>query len=215
MLVRMEVQGRQKMKMILFDSLDEAGARKLAGCKVVDESGNSIGTVDGLWMDSTSRRVEFVGIKSDSLSGRVHLVTAGDARIIEKGYLVKLQYPAALIAKAPSFLPGAELAELESEEINRQCGRSMAPQRVHSIDEPRLEEAHAGANLGDEDGVHARPEELTDRQHLEKNDQAFFNQSGFITDSLPEVDSSRELLRVQNESKARNREDRIKSGSLD
>jgi hypothetical protein len=56
---------------------------------------------------------------------------------------------------------------------------------------------------------------LTDRQYLEKNDQAFFNQNGFITDSMPEVDSSRELLRVQNEAKARNREDRIKSGSLD
>ncbi len=49
------------MKKILFDSLDEADARKLNGCKVVDESGKSIGTVDGLWMDSTSRRVEFVG----------------------------------------------------------------------------------------------------------------------------------------------------------
>jgi hypothetical protein len=58
-------------------------------------------------------------------------------------------------------------------------------------------------------------EESTNRQHLEKSDQAFFNQSGFITDSLPEVDASQELLRVQNEAKARNREDRIKSGSLD
>jgi sporulation protein YlmC with PRC-barrel domain len=126
------------MKTILFDSLDEVGARKLAGCQVVDESGKSIGTVDGLWMDSTSRRVEFVGVKSDSLSGKVHLVTAGDAQIIEEGYSIKLRYPAALIAKAPSFLPGAELAQLESEEINRQCGRSMAPQRIHSNNEDRI-----------------------------------------------------------------------------
>jgi sporulation protein YlmC with PRC-barrel domain len=126
------------MKTILFDSLDEAAARKLAGCKVVDESGKSIGTVDGLWMDSTSRRVEFVGIKSDSLSGKVHLVTAGDAQIIEEGYSIKLRYPAALVAKAPSFLPGAELAQLESEEINRRCGRSMAPQRIHSNNEDMI-----------------------------------------------------------------------------
>ena len=132
----------------MFDSLDEAAARKLDGCKVVDESGESIGTVDGLWMDSTSRRVEFVGVKSDSFSGKVHLVTAGDAQIIEEGYLVKLRYPAAVIAKAPSFSPGADLAQLESEEINRQSGRSMAPQRIHSIDELRSEEALAGQNLG-------------------------------------------------------------------
>jgi hypothetical protein len=156
------------MKKILFNSLGEADARKLDGCKVVDESGGSIGTVDGLWMDSSSRRVEFVGVKSDSLSGKVHLVPAGEAQIIEEGYLIKLCYRAELIANAPSFVSGA--------------GRS---------------------------------EESPNRQHLEKSDQAFFNQSGFVTNSMPEVDASQELLRVQNEAKARNREDRIKSGSLD
>jgi sporulation protein YlmC with PRC-barrel domain len=156
------------MKKILFDSLDEADARKLNGCKVVDESGKSIGTVDGLWMDSTSRRVEFVGVKSDLSSGKVHLVPAGEAQIVEEGYVIKLPYPAELIAKVPSFLPGA--------------GRSK---------------------------------ESDDRKDLEKSDQAFFNQNGFVTDSMPEVDASRELLRVQNEAKARNREDRIKNGSLD
>jgi hypothetical protein len=60
-----------------------------------------------------------------------------------------------------------------------------------------------------------RPEGSPNRQQLEKSEQSFFNQSGFVTDSLPEVDASKELLRVQNEAKARNREDRIKSGSLD
>ena len=160
------------MKTILFDSLGEAEARKLDGCKVVDESGESIGTVDGLWMDSTSQHVEFVGVKIDSLSGEVHLVPAGEAQIIEEGYLIKLliklRCRTELIANTPSFRPGA--------------GRS---------------------------------EESTNRQRLEKSEQAFFNQSGFVTDSLPEVDASQELLRVQNEAKARNREDRIKSGSLD
>jgi sporulation protein YlmC with PRC-barrel domain len=156
------------MKKILFDSLDEADAQKLNGCKVVDESGKSIGTVDGLWMDSTSRRVEFVGVKSDLSAGKVHLVPAGEAQIVEEEYSIKLPYPAELIAKVPSFLPGS--------------GRS---------------------------------EEYADRKDLEKSDQAFFNQNGFITDSMPEVDASRELLRAQNEAKARNREDRIKNGSLD
>ncbi len=203
------------MKTILFDSLDEVAARKLDGCKVVDESGESIGTVDGLWMDSTSRRVEFVGVKSNSFSRKVHLVTAGDAQIIEEGYLVKLRYPAAVIAKAPSFSPGADLAQLESEEINRQSGRSMAPKRIHSIDELRPEEALAGQNLDSEAAAHSRSKGSTDRQDLEKSDQAFFNQNGFITDAMPEVDSSQELLRSQNEAKARNHEDRVKSGSLD
>lgn len=156
------------MKTILLGSLGEAEARKLDRCKVVDESGKSIGTVDGLWMDSTSRHVEFVGVKSDSLSGEVHLVPAGEAQIIEEGHLIKLRCRTELIANTPSFLPGVD-----------------------------------------------RSEESTNRQRLERSEQAFFNQSGFVTDSLPEVDASQELLRVQNETKARNREDRIKNGSLD
>lgn len=72
------------MKMILFDSLDEAAARKLAGCKVVDESGQSVGTVEGLWMDSTSRRVEFVGVKSGSFSGKVHLSPQGTRKLLKR-----------------------------------------------------------------------------------------------------------------------------------
>jgi sporulation protein YlmC with PRC-barrel domain len=201
------------MKMILFDSLDEAAARKLAGCKVVDESGQSVGTVEGLWMDSTSRRVEFVGVKSGSFSGKVHVVPAGDAQIIEEDYLMKLRYPAAVIAKAPSFNAGAELSQLERDEINKQRGGSGASERINSIDELRPEEALAGRNLNDEAAPRVRSKQKTDREDLEKNDQAFFNQIGFITDSMPEVNASQELLRVQNEAKARNREDRIKNDS--
>jgi hypothetical protein len=54
-----------------------------------------------------------------------------------------------------------------------------------------------------------------DRLHVERSEQAFFDQKGFVTDSMPEVDASKELLRMQKEAKARNREDRIKSDSLD
>jgi hypothetical protein len=46
------------MKIMMFDSLDEDRARQLAGCNVTDDSGKPVGTVDGLWMDSSSRRVE-------------------------------------------------------------------------------------------------------------------------------------------------------------
>jgi hypothetical protein len=36
-----------------------------------------------------------------------------------------------------------------------------------------------------------------------------------LTDSMPEVDASKELRRMQKDVKARSREDRLKSGSLD
>jgi hypothetical protein len=53
------------------------------------------------------------------------------------------------------------------------------------------------------------------RGDLERSEQTFFEQKGFVTDAMPEVDASQELLRTQKEEKTRNRQDRIKSGSLD
>ena len=101
------------MNTILFDSLDEVEARKLTGCTVIDQRGESVGTVDGLWMDSTSHRVELVGIKSCSFSDKVHVIPARDAQIIEEGNSIRLRYPAALIKKAPSFFPGAAPVQVE------------------------------------------------------------------------------------------------------
>jgi sporulation protein YlmC with PRC-barrel domain len=202
------------MKTILFGSLNAADAQRLTGCTVIDDRGESVGTVDGLWMDSTSHRVEFIGVKSSLFSHKVHVVPAKDGQIIEEGYLIKLRYPAALIKKAPSFSPGAELVQAEREKINQYGERTTSPPRINSIDELRPEEA-LPPNEGQDADARGRSEDSTDRRDLEKGEQAFFDQKGFATDSLPEVDAAQELLRVQKESKIRNREDRIKSGSLD
>jgi hypothetical protein len=200
------------MKTILFDSLGEVDARNLTGCTVIDERGEPVGILNGLWMDSTSHRVEFVGVKSSSLSDKVHVIPARDAQIVEGGNSIRLPYPAALIKMAPSFFPGAALVQVEREKINKYCAN---PPRINSIDEIRPEEA-IGPQSSDQDAeARGRPEEASDRRDLEKGEQAFFNQEGFVTDSMAEVDASRELLRVQNEAKIRNREDRIKGGSLD
>lgn len=201
------------MKTILFDSLNEAGARKLAGCKIVDESGEPVGAVDGLWVDSTSHRVEFFGVKSRLSSGKVHVIPARDAQIVEGESLVRLRYPAAVVNKAPSFSPGAELAQLEKEEI-RHGGQSKAPLRVNSIEAIRPGEGLGGS---DQSGRPSKPGQRSEktREDLEKKEQALFDQNGFVTDSMPEVDASEELSRVQREARARNREDRIKDGHLD
>jgi sporulation protein YlmC with PRC-barrel domain len=209
----MEVQGKANMKTILFDSLDEAYAQKLTGCTVIDESGETVGTVDGLWIDSTSHRVEFVGVKSSSFSNKVHVMPAREAQIVEEGNLIRLRYPAALMEKAPSYSSGAAPVQVEREKMN--CDSNTEPPRISSIDEMRSEEG-TGRPSPDQDAEACRRfEESTDRRDLESGEQAFFNQKGFVTDSMSEVNASEELLRVQNEAKIRNREDRIKSGSLD
>jgi hypothetical protein len=203
------------MKIRMFDSLGEDDARQLTGCKVIDESGESFGTVDGLWMDSSTRRVEFVGVKSTWSFGKVHVLPAGDAEILEESNLIRIRYPATLIKEAPTFSPREELAQVEKEEINGHCGRSVAARRRTSIEEIRPEEAKSDP-VSEEDSKPLGSGPVGhDRDNLERREQAFFNQEGFVTDSVSEVNASEELLRTEKEAKARNREDRIKSGSLD
>ena len=193
------------MKTKMFDSLDEDGARKLAGREVIDESGETVGTVEGFWTDPSTGRVEFLGVKCSWLSGKVHVVPAGDAQITE--HHIKLAFPGELIKRAPTASAGAELAQVEKEEINRYYGRSIPLRRVSSIEEIRPEEAI--------DSRTSKEGSMEHRQHLERSEQALFNQQGFVTDSMPEVDASQELLRTQKEAKVRNREDQIKRGSSD
>ena len=204
------------MKTILFDSLNEEGARRLAGGKIVDESGEPVGAVDGLWVDSKSHRLEFFGVKSRSFSGKVHVIPARDAQVVEGERLVRLRYPAALVKKAPSFFPGTELAQMEKEEINKHGSRSKPPQRVNSIEELRPEQAVGGADQSERSRESGPTQQAGEtREDLETKEQGLFNQNGFVTDSIPEVDASQELLRAQKEAKVRNQEDRIKDGHLD
>jgi hypothetical protein len=203
------------MKIRMFDSLGEDGARHLTGCKVIDESGEPIGTVEGLWMDSSTRRVEYIGVKTTWLSGNVHVVPARDAEIIEHDNLTRIiRYPVVLIKGASSFSPEAELAQVEKEEINGHGGRSVATRRSNSIDEIRPEQAKGDASSRGDGNPPGSEQAAQDRNYLKRNEQAFFNQNGFV-DAMPEVNVSEELRRTQKEAKARNEEDRRKNGSLD
>ena len=204
------------MKTQRFDSLDEDGGRKLSGQKVVDQDDESVGTVDGIWMDPSTHRVAFVGVKTSWLPGKVQVVPAGDVEVVNEGELIKVGYPAAFVKKAPSFFPENEVAELEKEEVNAYFGRFLPLRRVSSLKEMRPEEA---ANLQNSE-LQPEAQDRTrsaeqERLDLERGEQTFFDQKGFVTDSLPEVDASKELLRTQEEAKVRNRQDRLKEGSLD
>jgi sporulation protein YlmC with PRC-barrel domain len=203
------------MKMQMIDSLDEDEAREFAGCKVIDESGEPVGTVDGFWMDPSTHRVAFLGVKSSWLSGNVHVVPARDAQLAEQDKLVKLGYPTAFIKKAPTFSAEGELAQVEKEEVNAYFGRITSLRRTSSIEEIRPEEAINSQNSGEEAGTQDKSERSVERLNLERSDQAFFNQKAFVTDSIPEVDASKELQRTQKDAKVRNREDQIKRGSSD
>ena len=93
----------------------------------------------------------------------------------------------------------------------------MPVQRVSSIQEIRPEETlrpGSSAEGSRTEDVEGEPSAL-DRSKLEGSEQTFFDQKGFVTDSMPEVDASKELARTQQEAKMRSREDRDKKGHLD
>jgi hypothetical protein len=208
-------QSLRKMKR--FDSISGEAADAFTGRKLVDQSGELVGLVEGFWLDPSTHRIAFLGVKSGWLPGNVHIVPAGDVGIEDHGSLTVRAYPAAFIKKAPTGLPGAELAEVEKEEINAYYGRFVPLKRVSSIQEIRPEEALKTVTSGEGSATEGaeRKTSSEDRSKLEGSEQMFFDQKGFVTDSMSEVDVSRELARTQQEAKIRNRQDRDKRGDLD
>jgi sporulation protein YlmC with PRC-barrel domain len=189
-------------------------AREVSGYVVVDDRGESIGKVEGLWIDPSTDGVEFVGVQGEG-SNKVHVVPAAEIQMAENGGTLRIQYPANFIKKAPDFSPGVELSELEKEEINSYFGRTIALQRVSSIEESRPEQAIQTPTKTEEELRHGRSTPPEDRRDIERAEQAFFDQEGSVTDTIGEVDAGPELRRSQQEAKARNCEDRIKLGSSD
>jgi len=205
------------MRTEVFDSLDADAAGAFIGCKLMDRCGECVGTVEGFWLDPSTHRVAYLGAKSGWSPGSVHVVPARDAEINEPDNLVVLGYPAAFIKKAPTAVPGVELAEVAKEGINAYYGQFIALHRVSSIEEIRPEEALKTEGSGQQSNTSSPGEPKSDqyRSKLEEAEQTFFDQKGFVTDSMSEVDASAELKRMQNEAKIRNREDREKRGDLD
>jgi len=87
-------------------------AREVSGYAVVDNRGESIGKVDGLWIDPSTDGVEFVGVQ-DGGSAKVHVVPAAEIQMAENDATLRIQYPANFIRKAPKFAPGDELSEIQ------------------------------------------------------------------------------------------------------
>lgn len=85
-------QARIQMKTQKFDTLTEEEARKLVGYIVIDASGEIIGTMQGLWIDFSTKQIAYIGVKSSLLSLNVHPVPAVGAQIQEGSKIIELQY---------------------------------------------------------------------------------------------------------------------------
>jgi hypothetical protein len=185
-----------------FDSLTSGEGRAQTGRKVTGEGGEPVGTLNGVWIDPSTHRIEFVGVKTHGLSGRTHLVPARNAEIDEDAGLIKLLYSASFVKGAPEFNPKCELAAVQKEQLTAYYACFVPIRRMSTIEEIRPEEAIDLASLPP-----FGPESKKTRAGLEREEQYFFKQEGFITDAMPEVNASDELERTQRDAESRRQED--------
>jgi sporulation protein YlmC with PRC-barrel domain len=182
-----------------LDSFAEREARGLIGLPVVDQQGEKIGSLSGIWIDPSTHHVEFMGLKSSWLFRSTHLVPSRNVEA-EPGFVVRVQFPAEFLKAAPRYNPKAELSELEKQGINAYYGHFIPLRRTSSIEQVRPEEA-----LPAED-TNAAQTAYKDRAAIEREEQSFFNQEGFVTDAMPEANAGEELERTIEEAKPREKE---------
>ncbi len=109
------------LKEMTGDSLEQ-----MIDYKVIDQDGDSVGTLHSLWSDPTTGAVEFLGVKTGWLFGQNHVVPAEKAELDESQNVVRLPYTSLFVKEAPSMSADAEISEAEEENIYRYYGLGRA-----------------------------------------------------------------------------------------
>lgn len=100
-----------------FDDINDQSFQSFIGRKVVDDRGDTIGTLDALWTDETSGRVEFLGIKTGWLLGKIHVVPVRGVEIHDDR--IRVPYDAQLVKDAPSHSAEEALSDAKEQEITQ------------------------------------------------------------------------------------------------
>ena len=169
---------------------------------VVDSQAQEAGTLECIWIDPSTHRAEFVGIKTGFGLATAHVVPA---RAVDEDHgRIKLRHAVEFLQNGPAFAPQAELAEIEKQEINAYYGHFVPIRRTSAIEQLRPEEKVEA----DRSAAH----EEASRGDIEREEQGFFKQKGFVTDSMREVDRSKDLKRTAQETKIREDEHERRHG---
>src|SRR5689334_24187112 len=100
-----------------FDELTDRTFHSVIGRKVVDERGEDIGTLDALWTDENTGKVEFIGVKTGWIFGKTHVVPARGVEIRDDRDEVRVPYEAQYVKDAPSYPAHEELTDAQEREI--------------------------------------------------------------------------------------------------
>jgi uncharacterized protein (TIGR02271 family) len=98
-----------------FDDVNDQTFQSLLGRKVIDDRGDTIGTLDALWTDEASGKVEFLGVKTGWLLGKTHVVPARGVEIHDDR--IRVPYDVQLVKDAPSYPAEEPLSDAQEQEI--------------------------------------------------------------------------------------------------
>ncbi len=90
---------------------------------IVDQTGEQVGTLYSAWSDQHTGAFEFLGIKTNLLTTKNHIVPARDALVDEEKQTIQVPYTLEFLKAAPVCDAAAEVTE-EHEKAIREYYRS-------------------------------------------------------------------------------------------
>ena len=101
---------------------DSPSTADLLGLEVIDKVGDPLGTVDALWNNHATGRLEFIGVKTGWLSGALHIIPAQGLDHDTARKAILLPYTPGQVKGAPSFDVDATISDADEAEIYRFYG---------------------------------------------------------------------------------------------
>ena len=124
-----------------FNSISPEASQNLIDQNVNDESGEHIGTIDSIWSDENTGKLEFLGIKTGWFFGKTHVVPVQGVQFEEGQNSIRVPYPASLIKEAPNFSPEDNLSDTQEAEIYNYYGIKGASTEPAVTESARTERA--------------------------------------------------------------------------
>jgi uncharacterized protein (TIGR02271 family) len=131
------------------------------GENVIDTDGNTIGSVNSVWVDDATNELEFIGVKTGWLFGQTHVIPCADAQF--SGDTITVPYSQDQIKDAPSFGADDELSPDDEQEIYTYYGlnrSTTASPSGLSTDDGTTTTDYGSDTSGDTDSVRLHQEEL-------------------------------------------------------
>ncbi len=138
---------------------------------VLDQAGNEIGTLHSFWADSSTGKLEFIGVKTGWLFGHNHVIPVDRVELDETARAIRVPYDAEFIKGAVSVDADAEITDSEEAEIyryyNMQAGDRSATSTAATATTAGATGYTAAANTADTTTTAAMARTATDKDSIE------------------------------------------------